>query len=205
MRKPALCICENKDADQLRGNRESNRRLCFRYIDSTIPFLPIHEISSFLPSSVAIQPGLCRTRSKTPKTGFLTTRLILCRLNDLLTRRNDLLCRRNDLSIRRNDLLWRRNDLFTHQKDLLCRRSDLLRRRSHLLTRRNELLRVCRRNNLLCCNSSLSYNPTCTWYPRHHQDWNDSTPVHLVKITAGRVKGTSVAMPELQPRSPTGP
>ena len=23
MRKPAFCICENKDADQLRGNREA--------------------------------------------------------------------------------------------------------------------------------------------------------------------------------------
>ena len=29
------------------------------------------------PSSVALQPGLCRTWSETPKTGFLTTRLIL--------------------------------------------------------------------------------------------------------------------------------
>ena len=34
MRKPAICICENKDADQLRGNREADQRLCFRYIDS---------------------------------------------------------------------------------------------------------------------------------------------------------------------------
>ena len=25
-----VCICENKDADQLRGNREANQRLCFR-------------------------------------------------------------------------------------------------------------------------------------------------------------------------------
>ena len=39
MRKPAFCICENKDADQLRGNREADQRLCFRYIDSTIPLL----------------------------------------------------------------------------------------------------------------------------------------------------------------------
>ena len=31
--------CENKDADQLRGNREADQRLCFRYIDSTIPLL----------------------------------------------------------------------------------------------------------------------------------------------------------------------
>ena len=32
-RKPTFCICENKDADQLRGNREADQRLCFRYID----------------------------------------------------------------------------------------------------------------------------------------------------------------------------
>ena len=30
MRKPAFCICENKDADQLLGNREADQRLCFR-------------------------------------------------------------------------------------------------------------------------------------------------------------------------------
>ena len=46
MRKPAFCICENKDADQLRGNREADQRLGFRYTDSTIPLLPIYEISS---------------------------------------------------------------------------------------------------------------------------------------------------------------
>ena len=40
MRKPAFCICENKDADQLRGEREADQRLCFRYADSTIPLLP---------------------------------------------------------------------------------------------------------------------------------------------------------------------
>ena len=34
MRKPAFCICENKDTDQLRGNREADQRLCFRYTDS---------------------------------------------------------------------------------------------------------------------------------------------------------------------------
>ena len=31
MRKPTICICENKDADQLRGNREADQRICFRY------------------------------------------------------------------------------------------------------------------------------------------------------------------------------
>ena len=46
MRKPTLRICENKDADQLRGNRESNQRLCFRFMDSTIPLLPKSEMSS---------------------------------------------------------------------------------------------------------------------------------------------------------------
>ena len=38
--KPALCICKNKDADQLRGNCEADQRLCFCYIASTIPLLP---------------------------------------------------------------------------------------------------------------------------------------------------------------------
>ena len=46
MRKPAFFICENKDADQLRGNREADQRLCFRYTDSAIPLLPKSEISS---------------------------------------------------------------------------------------------------------------------------------------------------------------
>ena len=46
VRKPDFCICENKDADQLRGNREADQRLCFRYTDSTIPLLPKPEISS---------------------------------------------------------------------------------------------------------------------------------------------------------------
>ena len=46
MRQPTFCICENKDTDKLRGYREADQRLCFRYIDSTIPLLSIHEISS---------------------------------------------------------------------------------------------------------------------------------------------------------------
>ena len=35
-----LHICENKDADQLRSDREADQRLCFSYTDSTIPLLP---------------------------------------------------------------------------------------------------------------------------------------------------------------------
>ena len=43
MRKPVFGICEKKDADQLRGNREADQRLCFRYTDSKIPLLPKSE------------------------------------------------------------------------------------------------------------------------------------------------------------------
>ena len=75
MRKPAFCICENKDTDQLCGNPEADQHLCLRYTDSTIPLLPKYEISSLLPSCVAVQPSLCQTWLETPKTGFLTTRL----------------------------------------------------------------------------------------------------------------------------------
>ena len=75
MRNPAFCICENKNADQLRGDREADQRLCCRYTDTTIPILHKYEISSLQPSCVVVQPGLCRTWSETPKTGFLTTRL----------------------------------------------------------------------------------------------------------------------------------
>ena len=77
MSKPDFCICENKDADQLCGNRKADQRLCFRYTDSTVPLLHKSEISSLYPSSVAVQPGLCQIWSETPKTGFLITRLKL--------------------------------------------------------------------------------------------------------------------------------
>ena len=69
-------MLKNKDADQLPGNREADQHLCFRYTDSTIHLLSKYEISSLQPSSVAVLPGLCRTWSETPKTGFLTTRFI---------------------------------------------------------------------------------------------------------------------------------
>ena len=58
-------ICKNKDADQLRGNREADQRPCFCYIDSAIPLLSKSKISRLCPSSVAAQPGLCRTWSET--------------------------------------------------------------------------------------------------------------------------------------------
>ena len=43
MGKPTICIGENKGADQLRGNREADQRLCFRYS----PPLLNSKISSF--------------------------------------------------------------------------------------------------------------------------------------------------------------
>ena len=46
MRKPDFCLGENKGADQLRGDREADQRLCFRYTDSTISLLLKSEISS---------------------------------------------------------------------------------------------------------------------------------------------------------------
>ena len=46
MIKSVFCICDNKDADQLRGNREGDQRHCFHYTDSSIPLLPKSEISS---------------------------------------------------------------------------------------------------------------------------------------------------------------
>ena len=53
MRKPSVCICENKGTDQLFGNRAADQCPCFCYIASTIPLFPISK-----PSSVAVQPSL---------------------------------------------------------------------------------------------------------------------------------------------------
>ena len=78
MRKPTICICETKGADQLRSNCEADQRLCFRYTDSTTPLLPKSEISSFYAFSVAAQDGLCRTWSESQIVGSPTWRLILC-------------------------------------------------------------------------------------------------------------------------------
>ena len=61
MRKPALCICKykgadqlrsyyvkTKGADQLRSNCAADQHLCFCYIDSTIPLLPKLQVPSHL-------------------------------------------------------------------------------------------------------------------------------------------------------------
>ena len=67
----------NKGADQLRSNCEADQRLCFRYTDSTIPLLSKSNMSGLYPSSVTVQPGLCRTWSETQIVGFLMHRFIL--------------------------------------------------------------------------------------------------------------------------------
>ena len=77
MSKPAFYICENKGADQLPRDQAADQHFCFHYIDSTIPLLPKSEILKLKPSSVVIQPGVCRTWSETPKTGFLMTQLAM--------------------------------------------------------------------------------------------------------------------------------
>ena len=69
--KPTICICENKGVDQLRGNREADQRLCFRYSDSTISPLLNSKISSFKPAPVAVQVGLCQICSETTLLVFL--------------------------------------------------------------------------------------------------------------------------------------
>ena len=89
MRKPAFCICENKDADQLRGNRVADQRLCFatRIVQSLFYLNPKFQAHTI---TVTVQPGLCRTWSETLKTGFLRTRLnyllkeICCRAKVIL-------------------------------------------------------------------------------------------------------------------------
>ena len=52
--------CENKGADQLRSNCEADERLCFRYMNSTIPLLFVSKISSILlllHMLVCVRPG----------------------------------------------------------------------------------------------------------------------------------------------------
>ena len=58
LEKTNVCRCENKDADQLRGNRKADQRLCFRYLDSTIPLqFPASSHLQWLYSLVCVRPG----------------------------------------------------------------------------------------------------------------------------------------------------
>ena len=82
MRKPTFCICKIKDADQLHGNHKADQRLCFRYMDSTIPLLSKSKFSSLQPSSGLVQLGLCQTCSETtllvfPRDGSYMSRRLM--------------------------------------------------------------------------------------------------------------------------------
>ena len=48
MRKPVFAYAKTKGGNQLHGNRLADQRLCFRYMNSTIPLLPKSEISSLI-------------------------------------------------------------------------------------------------------------------------------------------------------------
>ena len=76
MRKPTFCICENKDADQLRGDRKADQRLCFRYIDSTISLLSKYEISMPLAIFCSCTAWFVSDQVENQNVGFLMTRLI---------------------------------------------------------------------------------------------------------------------------------
>ena len=68
MRIPDFCLCDNKDADQLRCNCEADQHLCFGYMDSTIPVLL--KFQSF--KLLAVSFGLCLTWfSRVAARGFL--------------------------------------------------------------------------------------------------------------------------------------
>ena len=75
--KTGFLPMRNKGADQLRSNCEADQRLCFCYTDSTLSLLIKSEISSFCAASGTVHIGLCQTWLKTPKTGFLASRLNL--------------------------------------------------------------------------------------------------------------------------------
>ena len=74
-RKTAFCMCENRGADQLRGNRKDDQRLCFHYTDNIMTLYPKYDIPSLWPFSFSEQPSLCQTGSEILKTGFLASRL----------------------------------------------------------------------------------------------------------------------------------
>ena len=77
VRKPAYCICENKGADQLRGNRKADQCLCFRYTDSTIPLLSKYEIFKPLAIFCSCTAWFVSDQIGNQNVGFLMTRLMI--------------------------------------------------------------------------------------------------------------------------------
>ena len=94
LEKTGFCLCENKGADQLRGNCGADQCLCFRNTDSTISLLLKSEISNFYLASVTVQAGLCRTWSE-PKLLISHAQAQMCTLR--LTSQN-FLCQTASIS-----------------------------------------------------------------------------------------------------------
>ena len=57
MRKP-VAICEQQRRRSVCASAQSDQHLCFRCLDSIIPFISISKISSLWLASVAAQAGL---------------------------------------------------------------------------------------------------------------------------------------------------
>ena len=87
--KPTICIGENKDADQLRGNREADQRLCFRYSDSTIPLLLKSKNFKLLALFCACTGRFVSDLFRNHMVGFSTRRLIYFDLQEHLSRIQD--------------------------------------------------------------------------------------------------------------------
>ena len=90
MRKTTICIGENKAADQLRGHREADQRLCFRLTDSTIPLLllkntkfPASNHLLWLYSPVCVRPGQNPKLLVFSRTGSLIRKKVMCSLFDI--------------------------------------------------------------------------------------------------------------------------
>ena len=80
MRKQDFCLGENKGADQLCSKCKYDQRLCFHYMDSTIPLLLKSKTSCFYPSSEAAQTDLCQTWSETLKFSLVAAQIKTDRL-----------------------------------------------------------------------------------------------------------------------------
>ena len=65
MRKPTFAYAKTKTQMSFALTTKLISAFGFRYIESTIPLLSESEISSLYASSVAVQPGLNRTRLET--------------------------------------------------------------------------------------------------------------------------------------------
>ena len=87
MGTPAFCICENKGADQLRGNRETDQPLCFatRIAQSLYFINPKFHASShllWLYSPVCVGPGQKPRKPVFSQRGSYGVLLTLARSHD---------------------------------------------------------------------------------------------------------------------------